>query len=339
MVAASIIVRSFRRPRPLLELVERLRRQRHSSFEIVIVEQSGDPALVGTLEALGDARIRVLARPPLGAPGARNEGIRHARGEILLFIDDDDLPLDDDWVANHLDNYRDPDCIGVNGRLCSGGQGPDPVRFPRLAHWLAFRYSLFRDPLTLPFIGTRKQGITFAVGNNFSIRRQLIERIGGWDEGIPMGEELSFFFKYERARRPREYLVHDPRPTVWRRVNVAGGLERRTRPDWVRNELRGRVIYYHAVVGHYFPWRFRLLYPLFALRAAEQVFVWIWDPDNAHRGLAQRLRASWHLLWALPGTLLRDGWRAARGVRRVSQLAPAAGDDVVVGSAPASRNA
>lgn len=320
---ASVIVRSYRRPGPLMELVDRLRRQRHESFEIIVVEQTDDPALDAALEALGDPRLRVLRRPPLGASGARNEGVREARGEILLFIDDDDLPVGEDWVSSHLANYTDPRCMGVNGRLAPCSEGPSgPVRFPRLVRWASFRYSLFRDTRTLAVGDLRKQGIPFLVGNNFSIRRALVDRIGGWDEGVPMGEELSFFFKYERARQPGEYLVYDPRPVIWRRVDVPGGLDRRTRSDWYLNELRGRLIFYHHVVGHYFPWRFRLLYPLFVARAAERVLVWIWDSDNRAHRFAERLAASFATLAAVPVMAWRHGSRReAQAVRRVARLA------------------
>jgi glycosyltransferase involved in cell wall biosynthesis len=318
---ASVIVRSYRRAEPLLELVDRLRRQRHASFEIIVVEQSDDPGLLARLDALGDPRLRVLPRPPLGAPGARNEGVRHARGELLLFVDDDDLPVTDTWIADHVANYDDPLCLGVNGRLSSQDALPGPPRFPRLVRWMSFSYSIFRDPLTLPVGSLRKAGITFAVGNNFSVRRALVDRVGGWDEGIPMGEEQSFFFRYERARQPGEYLVYDPQPVVWRRVDIVGGLDRRTRADWYENELKGRIIYYHHVVAHYFPWRFRLLYPLFVLRAAERVLFWIWDADNRAHGVLGRVAASVRVLGALPRMTLEWGWRSDRAaVRRVPAL-------------------
>jgi glycosyltransferase involved in cell wall biosynthesis len=322
---ASVIVRSYRRPDQVAELVRRLAEQDHDSYEIVVVEQSEDRALRARLAAIAGDRLRLLRRPPLGAPGARNEGVRHARGEILLFIDDDDLPIGRRWIADHVANYDDPACVGVNGRLTSNPDGPRPTRFPRLVRWASFHYSLFRDNRALAVGDLRKPGILFLVGNNFSVRRSLVDQIGGWDEGIPMGEEQSFCFKYELRRDPRQYFVYDPRPVIWRRVDIAGGLDRRTRRDWHVNELRGRVIFYHAVVGHYFPVRFVALYPLFVLRAAQQVLTWIWDHDNRGHGLAGRLRASLALLlWLLPVTW-RDGIRRPRrAVRRVPVLMPAA---------------
>jgi glycosyltransferase involved in cell wall biosynthesis len=317
----SVIVRAFRRPGPLEELIARLRAQTYPAFEIVVVEQSEDPALLARLEALGDPRLRVLARPPLGAPGARNEAIRHARGDILLLIDDDDLPVGDGWIAAHVAAYQDPLCVGVVGRLSSHPAGKTSVRFPRITRFRALRYTFWKDTWGYVNGPLPKRGARFLIGSNASVRRALVERVGGWDEGIGYGEEQSFSFRFHRSRRRGEYFAYDPAPVIHRRVDVPGGLDRRTSADWYRQELAGRVAYYHRVVGHYFPWRFRLLYPLFVARAVQQAWGWIWDNDNKRRGTWGRVAATLGVIRRLPGSIWRDGWRPPPGgIRRQPRL-------------------
>ncbi len=317
----SVVVRSCRRSVALIDLVQRLRRQQHDSFEIVIIEQSEDSALTKALDDIADPRIRVFARPPLGAPGARNEGVRMSRGQVLIFIDDDDLPVGDGFIAAHVANYSDPNCLGVNGRLTSDPTRPDRLRFPRLVRWASFRHTVFKDPRTFAFGTLRKIGLDFLIGSNSSLRRSAITRAGGWDEGVPMGEEQSFAFRLARTRTPREYLVYDPKPLIHRRVDVPGGLDRRSSSDWDRKDLVGRIIYYHGVVAHYFPWRFRLLYPLFVLRILQQVLVWLWDADNAKRTPGERIKASFRTLAAFPTIAWHLGWRLPPGtIKRVEAL-------------------
>lgn len=296
----SVVVRSFRRPDALKELVAALRAQAHSSFEIVVLEQSDDPGLVRELEALGDARLRVIVSPPRNPPAARNEAIRHARGELLLFVDDDDVPLGAGFIAAHEANYADPCVMGVVGRLVSSKDGQDPPRFPRVARHFAMRRSFFWDTRALAHNVLRKDDADFLIGSNASVRRSLVERIGGWDEGVPMNEELSFSIRFHRDRRPGERFVFDPTPVLWRRTDVPGGLERRSREDWYAWELEARLFYYRNVVGHYFPMRYRLLAPLFALRAATMTTGWIWDGDNARRGVLERVRATVDTFARLP---------------------------------------
>jgi glycosyltransferase involved in cell wall biosynthesis len=317
-VLVSVVVRSYKRKEALKELVARLREQRHPSFEIVILEQSDDSDLVRHLESIGDPRVRVVVSPPMSPPAARNEAIRHSSGEVILLIDDDDLPIGDDWIDLHAENYADPRCMGVVGRLVGDPANVKSPRFPRLVRHFAMRYTFFKDTRALAYNTVRKEGIDFLIGSNASMRRSLIERIGGWDEGIPMNEEQSFAIKFAQQRRDGEKFVFDPRPLMWRRTDVPGGLDRRRGDDWHMRELEARLFYYEHVVGYYFERRYRLLRPLFWLRGIEQVLVWIWDSDNGHRSFGERLSASLEVVFRLPKAL-RSSRFSVSDVRRVPE--------------------
>jgi len=315
-VFVSVAIRSYRRPQALLELVARLRRQRYSHFEVVILEQSNDPPLVREIEAVGDARIRVVVKEPVNPPAARNEAIRHSKGDVILLIDDDDLPLDDDWIERHVQNYEDPSCMGVVGRWVGDPQRIRTPPFPRLVRHFAMRFTVFKDTIALAYNTLRKEDIDVLIGSNASVRRSLLDRIGGWDEGIPMNEEQSFAIKFARQRKPGEKFVFDPTAIIWRRTDIPGGLGRRTREDWHLHELEARLFYYQHVVGHYFERRYRMLRPLFWLRGIEQVVIWIWDADNRHRSFGERLRASVEVVSGLRA-VLRFQRFSESAVRRV----------------------
>ncbi|MGE3459584.1 MAG: glycosyltransferase family 2 protein, partial [Kofleriaceae bacterium] len=128
----SVVIRSYERGGALIELIEAVLGQRGvASFEIVVVEQSRrlSAAHIARLDELWrTAGVRILKRPPLGGPGARNAGTRAARGEILVFMDDDDLPADDHWLAAHLANFDDPNCLAVTGRQLLPERPGQPYR-------------------------------------------------------------------------------------------------------------------------------------------------------------------------------------------------------------------
>jgi glycosyltransferase involved in cell wall biosynthesis len=315
-VFVSIVVRSYRRPRELKELVARLRAQRYERFEVIILEQTEDPALLDELNALEDRRLRVISSPPRNPPAARNEAIRHARGELILLMDDDDLPLGEDWIERHVRNYDDPSCMGVLGRWVKDPHNIAAPRFPRLMRLLALRFTVWKDTVGLAHNSLRKEDVAIFLGSNTSFRSSLLRRIGGWDEGIPMGEEQSFAFKFARHRRQGERFVFDPTAVMWRRTDVPGGLERRTGCDWHLRDLEARLFYYEHVVAYYFPRRYRLLRPLFWLRGVQQSLFWIWDPDNGHRSWAERLAASVELFVRFPNALRSERFPAS-AVRRV----------------------
>lgn len=114
----SVLIRSYNRLPHVLEILEVCMTQDYDNFEVVVLEQS-TPAHweehQATFEKY-DRRVRVVRSQPLGPPGARNVGVAHCKGEVVLFIDDDDLPIGDNWIAAHAKNYADPHCIGVSGR-------------------------------------------------------------------------------------------------------------------------------------------------------------------------------------------------------------------------------
>ena len=62
-----------------------------------------------------DSKIRLIRARPQGSAGARNLGVFVAQGDVVLLMDDDDLPLNNKWISSHAKNYPDPSCIGVSG--------------------------------------------------------------------------------------------------------------------------------------------------------------------------------------------------------------------------------
>ncbi|HYQ00283.1 MAG TPA: glycosyltransferase [Polyangiaceae bacterium] len=314
----SVVIRSYKRPRELKELVARVRAQQFAQFEIVVLEQSESPSLVAELEALGEPRMHVVPSRPLNPPAARNEAIRHSRGEIILLMDDDDLPLGEDWIERHVRNYDDPACMGVVGRWVKDPARISSPRFPRLLRFLALRFTWWKDTAGFAHNSLRKEGIGVFLGSNASFRRSLLSRIGGWDEGIPMGEEQSFAIKFARNKRPGEKLVFDPTAAMWRRTDIPGGLDRRGGNDWHMRDLEARIFYYRHVVGYYFKHRYRMLLPLFWLRGIQQSLLWIWDPDNGQRSFMERLGASVEIWLRLPSAISSERFSVGE-VRRVPE--------------------
>jgi glycosyltransferase involved in cell wall biosynthesis len=264
----SVAVRSYRRLPQLFELIAALQRQSYPRFEIVVIEQSAAEREQYRAEferVARDARVRVLEYPALGAGAARNEAARQARGEIVLFIDDDDLPLGDDWIHAHVANYADPSCVAVSGRhtLRPGEPASDSARSQRLC----LRYSWLKMPRGRTNYGGRIVGVTQVAGTNASIRRSAIERAGGWDDAQDHDED-SFNFRFARIKAEHEYFVFDPKPVILRRLDVPGGLGRRQQT--VGQRLVTELRYSHGVVRRYFPLRFWLLYHLYLACAAQR---------------------------------------------------------------------
>ena len=97
----SIVVPSRDRPRRLrscLDAVSRIAFPRER-FETIVVDDGGRESLAPEgWEAAARAEAQVVRQPPAGPGAARNRGAAEARGEVLVFLDDDCAPVPD-WLA------------------------------------------------------------------------------------------------------------------------------------------------------------------------------------------------------------------------------------------------
>jgi glycosyltransferase involved in cell wall biosynthesis len=67
--------------------------------EVVVVDDASTDATTEVVEALGDARVRLVRLPERrGAPTARNAGLDQAAGDVVGFLDSDD-----EWAPRRLE--------------------------------------------------------------------------------------------------------------------------------------------------------------------------------------------------------------------------------------------
>jgi glycosyltransferase involved in cell wall biosynthesis len=88
----SCVVPVFNGARYLEEAVASIEAQTWGPIEIVVVDDGSTDATPETIARLG-SRIRAVRQDNAGAPAARNRGIAEASGDLLSFLDADDLWL------------------------------------------------------------------------------------------------------------------------------------------------------------------------------------------------------------------------------------------------------
>ncbi len=190
------------------------------SYEIIIVDDSGGP-LSDIVIDNQSAPIHVFSNPtaPRGGPSScRNFAVSQAKGEIIFFLDDDDLFLENRFVhclpafkQENVDVVLEPSIreVYVEGEkkeFISGPQGPvDNV----------FSWMLTGDVTT--HIAT---GAT-------SFRKSIFEQVGGLDERLASCEDgellLRFCYLAKEKLIDIEPVVH----CITHELNISRESERR----------------------------------------------------------------------------------------------------------------
>ena len=205
--SVSVVVPTYGRDEVLVQTIERFAGLAGPAGEIVVVDQTprhdavAEAALM-RLETSGTIRRLRLARPSI--PGAMNLGLLEARGEIVLFVDDDVEPLPG-LVAAHREAHSSPADLVVGGQVLQPGEEPAALEGERFE----FRSSIAQE--------TRD-----AMGGNFSVRRAFALSIGGFDEsfaGAAYRFESDFCL---RARKAGARILFEPRASL-RHLRAARG--------------------------------------------------------------------------------------------------------------------
>ena len=174
----------------LLRVLACLDEQRSpSSFEVVVVEDAAE-AEDSSPPAEGrgyDLRVLRASRP--GASAARNAGVAAARSALILFLDDDVLPSPE-LVREHIAWHGDrpePE-IGVLGHVTWAAELKVTTFMHWLDHGIQFDYRSIAG-------GEAGWGRFYTA--NVSVKRSMIEAVGGFDEvRLPFGyEDLDLAYR------------------------------------------------------------------------------------------------------------------------------------------------
>ncbi len=274
-VKASVIVRSYNRLQALCELLEVLLNQDFNSFEIIVIEQS-TKLESGHAERLNklskDPRVKILNHPPLGGPSARNEGVRNASGEVIIFIDDDDLPATESWIRQHVEAYQNTKLVGFTGKHIFEGS-PDYPYLPMM-RWFIRRkvmsYSFFKFPYTFAQFNEDVADVEWLHGTNASLRKEWAYKAGLWDTRVQSQDEHSLAFKLKPYLKDGFHLAFKKEPAVIRRLDIEGGMGKRTFS--IKKEFESYFHYFRYSVFPYHP-ELKKYYPIIFVLIIVKVMV------------------------------------------------------------------
>jgi GT2 family glycosyltransferase len=245
----SLVLPTLDRPEAIYNLLRHLEHQSVAPFEIVVVDQSAPLDARVAAYAAAHPHVRHHRIPEKGLPNARNVGVGLARGDVVLFLDDDSIP-GPDLVRFHAEGYADPGVSGVGGRVQGGYDSPGQATG-------TFRES--DGKVIRNFGATTRCEVDHLPGGNMSFRRDVFSRVGGFDKaygGTAIGEETDFCL---RARRAGCRFVFEPRATLEHLHLPTGGCRAPRFEDWLYWQSHNSVLF---VLRH----ARRALLPLFFLK-------------------------------------------------------------------------
>jgi glycosyltransferase involved in cell wall biosynthesis len=172
------VIPTYQRHELVLQAVESVLRQTCRDFELIVVDD-GSPEPIRL--SLTDGRLRIVRHDTSRGPAAaRNTGIRAARGELVAFLDSDDL-----WFPEKLEKQAalmDDAAYGacVTGYEYDTEEGRSVVIPRRPRSWLR----------------ELSMGCRLSPGTTLVVRRACYGSVGYYDEALPRHEDYDWLLRF-----------------------------------------------------------------------------------------------------------------------------------------------
>jgi GT2 family glycosyltransferase len=206
----SVVIPTFNRRRLVREAVASACAQHGAECEIVVVDDGSTDGTAAALQNEFGTRIRVLRTANRGVAASRNLGVAASRGGLIAFLDSDDLGLPGKLAAQIAFFAAHPEA-----EICQTEEIwiRNGVRVNPRAHHRKRSGDIFEPSLRLCLVSP----------SAVMLRRELFERVGGFDERLPVCEDYDLWLRI--ARDTPVWLID--RPLVIKRGGHADQLSRR----------------------------------------------------------------------------------------------------------------
>ncbi|MBX3728987.1 MAG: glycosyltransferase [Candidatus Sumerlaeia bacterium] len=191
----SVVTPCWNAARYLPATYASLRRQTHDAWEWIVADDASTDASLSVLERLAarDARVRVLPQAHAGLPATmRNRALEVARGDVIAFLDADDLwhPQKLERQLACLKRHRD---AGLTWSFVQEFWSPEWKRATAPPTFWA------RRDAPDPFVMLLTRGNIFCT-SSLLLRRDAFEAIGPFDEDpdLRIGEDHDFLLRAAR---------------------------------------------------------------------------------------------------------------------------------------------
>ena len=200
----SVIIPAFNCAPFISDTLETVYRQTYRNWEIILVDDGSTDDTESALVPHMD-RIRYIYQENQGTGAARNAGLERAKGELIAFLDHDDLWLPEKLEMQVRAMHTWPDCglVFTNGVMFDeSGILIDSLISRRLKKWSDGQGST--DSTMVKGWISRQLffGNLISSASGVLARTSCLEKVGGFDETISVADDYDLWLRIAQRYPP-----------------------------------------------------------------------------------------------------------------------------------------
>ncbi len=186
----SVIIPTYNRAHLIRAAVDSVLAQTYRNLEIIVVDDGSTDTTAAVLGALTDPRLQYVQQPNGGRSQARNHALRHATGELISFLDSDDLylPQKIEQQVNYLHNHPGVGMVYTSAHCINAAGDIMPGHYIASVSGLIYQSIAFFRPVTI----TLPTVMTY---------RAVLDAVGHFDETMHRFEDTDLWRRIAKAYR------------------------------------------------------------------------------------------------------------------------------------------
>lgn len=198
-IVTTVIIPTYNGAHKVVKVLESLLQQSTLPNEVLVVI---DGSTDNTKEIIEEHQfdlpfLRIIEQSNEGRAGVRNRGAREAKGDLLIFFDDD-MILSENCIRAHIQHHLTHSDSILNGDLKAFEEGRSGEFF-KYELWQTRRWSLGEESSVSDITLLQHPYIS---ANNFSLPKIVFNQLGGFDQRLTDAEDFDLAMSAQEMNIP-----------------------------------------------------------------------------------------------------------------------------------------
>ena len=190
----SVITVAYNSAKTIGDTLDSVGMQTHADVEHIVIDGASKDKTVEMVLSYSNSNISLFSEPDKGIYDAMNKGISKAMGDIIGFLNSDDIYADAEVLAKIANAFKDPKVDAIYADLVYVTQ--DNSRIVR--YWKS--KSFLKGDFAKGWCPAHP---------TFYVRKSAIERLGLFDQSYKLAADMEFMLRYlERGQLNVVYIPH-----------------------------------------------------------------------------------------------------------------------------------